>query len=76
MAVLNRVESLAIWDHLVLAASYAQLGEDEKARQHAEHVVAINPEFSLSRFKAKIEFRKKADREHYLDGLTKAGLPE
>jgi adenylate cyclase len=76
VAILNRVESLAIWDHLVLAASYAQLGNDKKARQHAEEVVAINPAFSLSRFKSTIEFRKRADREHYLDGLTKAGLPE
>jgi adenylate cyclase len=76
VAVLNRVESLAIWDHLILAASYAQSGLDEKARQHAEEVLAINPDFSLSRFKPKIQYRKQADREHYLDGLIKAGLPE
>jgi adenylate cyclase len=76
VAVLNRVESLAIWDHLILAASYAQLGLDEKARQHAEEILSINPDFSLSRFKPKIHYRKKADREHYLDGLIKAGLPE
>ena len=76
VAVLNRVESLTIWDHLILAASHAQLGQDEKARQHAGEILAINPDFSLARFKPTIEFRQEADREHYLDGLIKAGLPE
>jgi Flp pilus assembly protein TadD len=76
VAVLNRVESLAIWDHLILAASYAQLGKDHKARRHAAEVLAINPDFSLSRFEPTIEFRRATDREHYLDGLRKAGLPD
>ena len=76
VAVLNRLESLHIWDHRVLAASYAQLGQDEKARQHAEAVLAINPDFSLARFKAKIPYRDEAMRKRILDGLAKAGLPE
>ena len=76
VAVLNRVESLAIWDHLILAASYAQLGKNEKAHHHVEEILAINPDFSLSRYKPKISYRKKADKDHYLDGLMKAGLPE
>ena len=76
VAVLNRVESLAIWDHRLLAASYAQLGLHEKARQHAEEILAVSPDFSLARFKTKIPYRKEADRDHVLDGLAKAGLPE
>ncbi len=76
VAALNRVESLNIWDHLILAASYAQLGMNEKARHHADEVLAINPDFSLSSYTPKILYRKDADRAHYLDGLTKAGLPE
>ena len=76
VAVLNRLESLAIWDHRTLAASYAQLGENEKAQHHAQEVLAINPDFSLARFKAKIPYRKEPDRDHFLDGLAKAGLPE
>ncbi len=76
VAVLNRLESLAIWDHRTLAASYAQLGENEKAQRHAQEILAINPDFSLARFKAKIPYRKEADRDRFLDGLAKAGLPE
>ena len=76
VAVLNRVESPAIWDHRLLAASYAQLGLHEKARQHVEEILAVSPELSLARFKTKISYRKEADRDHVLDGLAKAGLPE
>ncbi len=76
VAVLNRLGSLNISDHRALAASYAQLGENEKAQRHAQEVLAINPDFSLARFKAKIPYRKEPDRDHFLDGLAKAGLPE
>ena len=76
VAVINRLESLAIWDHRTLAASYAQLGQNEKARQHAQEVIAINPDFSLAGFKIKIPYRKELDRDHLLDGLAMAGLPE
>jgi adenylate cyclase len=76
IAVLNRLDSLRIWDHRILAASYAQLGKEEDARRHAQKILAINPSFSLTRFKAKIPYREDADRAHFLEGLAKAGLPE
>ncbi len=76
VSVLNRLDSLNISDHRTLAASYAQLGESEKARHHAREILAINPDFSLARFKAKIPYRNEADRDHFLGGLAKAGLPE
>jgi tetratricopeptide (TPR) repeat protein len=76
VAVLNRLETLAIWDHRILAASYAQLGKSEEAQRHAQAILAINSNFSLARFKAKIPYRREADRVHVLDGLSKAGLPE
>jgi adenylate cyclase len=76
IAVLNRLDSLRIWDHRILAASYAQLGKDEDAQRHAQEILAINPDFSLTRFKAKIPYRKDAEKEHFLEGLAKAGLPE
>lgn len=76
ISVLNRTKSLAIWDHLILAASHAQLGENEKARQHASEVLEINPGFSIARITPRIEYRRQEDRQHYLDGLRKAGLPD
>jgi adenylate cyclase len=76
VGVLSRLESLRIWDHRILAASYAQLGKSEDAQRHAHEILAINPNFSLSRYKAKIPYRRDADRQHFLEGLAKAGLPE
>ena len=76
VAVLNRLESLLIWDHRTLAASYAQLGLNEKALRHAQALLEMDPDFSLTRFKAKLPYRDEADKDHVLDGLAKAGLPE
>ena len=76
LAVLNRIESPVSWDHQIMAASYAQLGNDEKAKSHAQSILAINPEFSLTRFIEISPYRREADRLHILDGLSKAGLPE
>ncbi|MXN64932.1 tetratricopeptide repeat protein [Stappia sp. GBMRC 2046] len=76
VSILNRAKSLAIWDHLILAASHARLGEVKKAQQHASEVLTINPGFSIARITPRIEYRRHEDRQHYLEGLRKAGLPE
>ena len=66
----------ALWMRLPLAASYAQLGRDEEAREVATKILEINPEFSTKRWSKGYAFKDPADWEHYLDGLRKAGLPE
>jgi TolB-like protein/class 3 adenylate cyclase/Tfp pilus assembly protein PilF len=76
VAVLSRIDRPAIYDHRVLAASYGQLGEAEKARAHVEAILKIAPNYSVAAFANSQPYRKKADLEHFLDGLRKAGLPE
>ncbi len=39
-------------------------------------VHAIIPNFSATFIDAVLPFRNPADRDHYIDGLRKAGLPE
>jgi adenylate cyclase len=75
-ASLNKVGTLAIWDHRQLAASYAQLGRQAEAQRHVDAVLKTDPNFSLSTFVATLKFRSDADKEHVLDGLRKAGLPD
>ena len=76
IAALNRVGTLAIWDRRILAASYGQLGRRDDAQKHVEAVLESDPEFSLATFKSTVQYRRDADKDHFLDGLKKAGLPE
>jgi TolB-like protein len=60
--------------HLALAAAYGQLGEREAARNAAQDLLAVRPDFAVA---AREELRKWWDPElveHLIDGLRKAGL--
>ena len=62
--------------HAEIAGCYAQLGSDEKARLHAGEVLRLKPGFSIADHLQGLPFAESGDREHYRDGLRKAGLPE
>ena len=60
--------------HLVLAMSYGELGQDEKARAEAAEVLRINPKFSVEVLRQASPIKDRALRERLFDGLRKAGL--
>jgi len=62
------------WPHAVLAATYGQLGEQQRAREALEGLQALIPKFGAI---ARAEFGKWNDpelTEHLVDGLRKAGM--
>jgi adenylate cyclase len=59
-----------------LAASYAQLGRESEAGEAAAEYLKRTPDFSIAKHLEIVPFRNAEDRDHYLDGLRKAGLPE
>jgi adenylate cyclase len=59
--------------HLWLAAAYAQVGLLDEARAEAAQAIEILPSYTIP---AAPPFKRRADAEHLLDGLRKAGLPE
>ena len=59
-----------------LAAAYGQLGREQEARAAAEAYLKLTPDFSIGRHLGILHFRRAEDREHYAEGLRKAGLPE
>ena len=59
----------------ILAASLAQLGQLTEAHEEARRFLEINPGFLASRWAATQPFRRDEDRQHFLDGYIKAGLP-
>ena len=60
----------------LIAATYSQLGRLAEARQAAEELLKINPEFSINRFAAQAPYSNPEDIAHYVAGLRLAGLPE
>ncbi len=59
-----------------LACIYSNLGKITKARQAAETVLSIDPDFSVARFVSRAPFKKTADRDRLAASLLRAGLPE
>jgi tetratricopeptide (TPR) repeat protein len=60
----------------ILAASLAQLGCMDEARQEAALFMANNPHFTISSWASCQPFRDEKMRDHFVDGYRKAGLPE
>ena len=59
----------------ILASSLAQLGQLTEAHEEACRFLEINPGFLASRWAATQPFRRDEDRQHFVDGYIKAGLP-
>jgi TolB-like protein len=58
------------------AASYAHLGQFDKARYHAAAVLRKHPEFTISAWVRNQPDTDRAEVEHLSEGLRRAGLPE
>src|ERR687894_1305021 len=61
--------------HAFLAASGAHMGDNVAAAAHAREVLAKEPAFSVENYLATLHYKQDSDREHYREGLLKAGLP-
>lgn len=58
-----------------LAAALAQLGRIEEAREAGREFLSEFPNFSARLWGRTQPFRNDADRQHFIDGYIKAGLP-
>jgi adenylate cyclase len=76
VTALRRGRPLGAMAYRWLAASYAQLGREVEAKAAAEEYLKRTPDFSLASHLEMVHFQHTEDREHYAEGLRKAGLPE
>jgi TolB-like protein len=60
----------------ILAASLAQLGRIEEARQEGSWFMASHPDFTITQWAAAQPFRDEDMREHFVEGYRNAGLSE
>jgi len=89
---LGRDEEAAVWllrsidtnrnhptSHFFLAAAQAHLGRMSEARAAVQAGLALNPTFTIRRFRAAAQSDNPthlAQRERLYDGMRKAGVPE
>lgn len=62
--------------YLMLAAIYGELGQTEEAEWVVAEILTMSPEISATREGDFAPYRRESDREHYIEGLLRAGLPE
>jgi adenylate cyclase len=63
-----------IFGHILLAATYIELGRAEDARLSAAEVLRIKPEITLEWLAKMLPWKNKADVDRLIDDLRKAGL--
>jgi tetratricopeptide (TPR) repeat protein len=73
---LRRVETYRALSRRTLAASLAQLGRLDEARQEAELFMVSNPGFTINHWAESHPFRDGAAQQHFIEGYHKAGLPD
>jgi len=57
-----------------LVEAYIGLGQNQKARSHAEEVLKINPNFSLADLRKSMFYKDPVHLERRIEALRKAGL--
>jgi TolB-like protein/cytochrome c-type biogenesis protein CcmH/NrfG len=60
--------------HRVLTAAAGMTGEEEVAKAALEELRRVQPNVSLEWITKQIPFQQEAERQHYLEGLRRAGL--
>ncbi len=64
------------WAYAHVASALGHHGHSAEAEQVFADLMRVKPDFSSATIDETIRFRHAADREYYLEGLRKAGLPE
>ncbi|MCP4469113.1 MAG: hypothetical protein GY815_00235 [Gammaproteobacteria bacterium] len=75
VAVSKTIDIRHVMTLVVLAGSYAYMGQLDKAHLSAAQVMEINPDFTRSSWREGQVFSQQVALDHYMDGLRKAGLP-
>jgi adenylate cyclase len=59
----------------LLAMTYAQAGQTQKAQSAAKRFLERYPDFTIAEHMDSKQLEREEDRQHYIDGLEKAGFP-
>jgi TolB-like protein/Tfp pilus assembly protein PilF len=73
---LGRASDAWYWKQALLAACHAQLGHDNDAQHYARETLRLSPGFSIAKNMKREALKRHGDRQHLIEALRKAGLPE
>ena len=59
----------------ILAAAYAMLDRMDEAKAAAREFLENRPQFSIRQWASSQPIKSDSDRQHFIDGYLKAGLP-
>ncbi len=63
-------------NHYFLAAALGILGRDDEAASESVEIERLNPGIRLSRMERLVPYKHSSERDRFIDGLRKTGLPE
>lgn len=73
--VFKRVPLPQASHHAYLASCHAHSGQGDLAKEHADKILELDPDFTIARYAATLRYKQPDDLDHYLSGLREAGLP-
>jgi len=59
-----------------LIAALGHLRRRKEAKRYVEKLLDLDPDFTVKRFGERYPFTRDSDRQHYMEGLRRAGVPE
>ncbi|WP_455372010.1 adenylate/guanylate cyclase domain-containing protein [Limibacillus halophilus] len=62
--------------HVLFAAVYAGMKEAVAAKAHIDQALALDPALDLETYGASLHYLKPEDRQHHLDAVAAAGMPQ
>jgi tetratricopeptide (TPR) repeat protein len=60
----------------LLAASYARLGQRDRAKTVRDAFVKLNPDITIAMLSGRVPYRRKSDMQHFVNSMREAGWPE
>jgi adenylate cyclase len=76
IAAFKKSPIIPFWVHGYLAACYVHTDRIADAKRHAAEALRLAPDFSVIQSAAKDPFQRETDRQHLIEGMRKAGLPD
>jgi adenylate cyclase len=70
------VEKQQVWEMGYLAASTALMGRMSEARAHVAQILTVAPSMNISKMAKFERYQTEDAKDHFAEGLRKAGLPE
>jgi len=70
----QRQSNAAVWSIMAEISALGHLDRADEAKQALARALAIKPDLSLAFVDSALRFKYERDRQHYIEGLVKAGL--